>query len=253
MALREQAQPEILRAVGVLIFVDQDIFEPLLVALQDFPVGLQEVEDMQQKIAKIAGVEDLEPGLIGGIKFLPATIGVTFIFTGIEILRVQPPVFPLVDQTGKHPRRPAFLVDFGGLDQLLEQAQLVVGVENGEIALQADQFGMLAEHFRADAVEGAEPGHALETLADDCCNPLLHLASGLVGEGHGENLAWPGLAREDDMGEPPGEGGGLAGAGAGEDQHRAVGGQHGLALRRIEAAHIGRVALLRYIDSIGHR
>ena len=56
MALREQAQPEILRAVGVLIFVDEDIFEPLLVALQDFPVGLQQVEDMQQQIAKVAGV-----------------------------------------------------------------------------------------------------------------------------------------------------------------------------------------------------
>ena len=55
------------------------------------------------------------------------------------------------------------------------------------------------------------------------------------------------------MGESASEGSGLAGAGTGEDQHRAVGGQHGLALRRIEAAHIGRIALLGYIDSIGHR
>ena len=252
-ALREQAQPEILRAVGVLIFVDQDIFEPLLVALQDFAVGLQEVEDMQQQVAEVAGVERDQAGLIGRVKFLAAAIGVAFILVGIEIGGVETAILPLVDQAGKHPRRPAFLVDFCGLDQLLEQAQLVIGVENGEIALQADQFGVLAQHFRADAVEGAEPRHPLEALADDRGDPFLHLAGGLVGEGHGENFAGPGLAREDDMGESASEGSGLAGAGTGEDQHRAVGGQHGLALRRIEAAHIGRVALLRYIDSIGHR
>jgi len=48
VALGEQAQPEILRAVGILIFVDQDIFEPLLKALQDLPVCLQQIEDMEQ-------------------------------------------------------------------------------------------------------------------------------------------------------------------------------------------------------------
>jgi len=102
---------------------------------------------------------------------------------------------------------------------------------------------MLAQHLGADAVEGAEPGHALEALADDGSDPFLHLAGGLVGEGHRENLARPGLAREDDMGQPPGEGGGLAGAGAGEDQHRSFCREHGLALRRIQATDIGRVIL----------
>ena len=41
------------------------------------------------------------------------------------------------------------------------------------------------------------------------------------------------------MGEAGGQRGGLAGAGAGEDQHRAFGRQHGLALRRVEAGEIG--------------
>ncbi len=54
------------------------------------------------------------------------------------------------------------------------------------------------------------------------------------------------------MGEPAGEGGGLAGSRASQHQHRAFGGQHGLSLRRIEAADIGRIILVRYIDDIGH-
>ena len=122
VALREQPQPEILRAVGVLIFVDQDIFEPLLVALQDLAVGFQQVEDMEQQVAEVAGVERDQPGLIGGVKFLAAAIGVAFILVGIEIGRVETAILPLVDQPGEHPRRPAFLVNLGGLDQLLEQS-----------------------------------------------------------------------------------------------------------------------------------
>ncbi len=49
---------------------------------------------------------------------------------------------------------------------------------------------------------------------------------------------WLGQARRrgDQMGEAGGQRGGLAGAGAGQHQHRALGGQHRLALRRVEAA-----------------
>src|SRR3546814_13708521 len=72
--------------------------------------------------------------------------------------------------------------DLFGLDQLLENAELVVGIEDGEIALQADQFGVAAEHLRRDAVKGAEPGHALDRVADHAPDALAHFARRLVGE-----------------------------------------------------------------------
>ena len=252
MALGEQSQPEILRAVGVLIFVDENIFEPLLIAFQYLPVGFQQVENMEQKIAEVAGVQRDQSGLIGSVKFLAAAIGVAFVFTGIEVLGIESPVLPLVDQAGQHPWGPAFLVNLGGADQLLEQAKLVIGIENGEIALQADQLGMLPQHFCADAVEGAEPRHAFETLSDDCPDPFLHLAGRLVGEGHRENLARPGLARKDDMRQPPGEGSGLAGACASQHQYRAFGRENGFALRRVQSLHIRRIGFLRMFDRFGH-
>ena len=78
-----------------------------------------------------------------------------------------------------------------GLEQLLDQADLVVGVEDGEVGLQADQLGVAAQDLHADRVEGAEPGHALDHLADHLADALLHLARRLVGEGDGEDFARP--------------------------------------------------------------
>ena len=54
-----------------------------------------------------------------------------------------------------------------------------------------------------------------------------------------EDLARPGLAGGDQMGEPGGQRGGLAGAGAGEHQHRSFGREHRFALRRVQALQIG--------------
>ena len=67
---------------------------------------------------------------------------------GIEIGGGEPAVLPLVDEPGELARRPAFLVEPLGLDQLLEHAELIVGVEDGEIALEADEFGVAAKHLR---------------------------------------------------------------------------------------------------------
>ncbi len=52
--------------------------------------------------------------------------------------------------------------------QLLDQADLVVGVEDGEVGLQADQLGVAAQDLRADRVEGAEPRHALDDRRRPC-------------------------------------------------------------------------------------
>ena len=72
---------------------------------------------------------------------------------------------------------------------------------------------------------------------------LLHLARGLVGEGHGQNLAGPGLAGGEDMGKPGGQHAGLAGAGAGQHEEGAVRRLDGGALFGIEALQIGRLGV----------
>ena len=198
-------------------------------------MGLEDGQHVEQQIAEIARVEGREPGLVGGVEFLAAAGGEGLALGGVEHRRGQAAVLPAVDQPGELARGPALLVEVGGEDELLEQAQLVVGVEDGEVRLQADELGVAAQHARGDAVEGAEPRHALDRAAGNGGDALLHLARRLVGEGDGEDLARPGLAGGDEVGEARGQSGGLAGAGASQHQHRPLGRQHRLALRRVEA------------------
>src|SRR3546814_1256837 len=119
---------------------------------------------------------------------LALAVGIGLRVGGIEIAGNEAAVLPFVDEAGELACGPAFLVEPFGLDQLLENAELVVGIEDGEIALQADQFGVAAEHLRRDAVKGAEPGHALDRVADHAPDALAHFARRLVGEGHRENF-----------------------------------------------------------------
>jgi hypothetical protein len=103
--------------------------------------------------------------------------------------------------------------------QLLDQPRLIVGVEDGEVALQSDQFGMAAQHPHADRMEGAEP-HAIGRAADQLRHAVEHLARRLVGEGDGQDLRRPCTARDQLMGDAGGEHARLAGARAGQHEQR---------------------------------
>ncbi len=86
-------------------------------------------------------------------------------------------------------------------------------------------------------MKSAEP-HALGGAADHGVEPLAHLARRLVGEGDREQFGRQGAAGGKDVGEPGRQHAGLAGPGAGEDQHRAVDRLDGPALRIIEPGQI---------------
>ena len=121
-----------------------------------------------------------------------------------------------------------------------KQADLVVGIEDGEAGLEADELGVAAQDLDADGVEGAEPRHALDGAADEIADALLHLARRLVGEGDGEDLPGEGAARGEDVGDARRQHARLAGAGAGQNQHRAVERFDRRTLLRVEAVEIGR-------------
>ena len=103
-----------------------------------------------------------------------------------------------------------------------------------------DQLGVPAQDFHADRMEGAEPRHAFDHAADDLADAVLHLARRLVGEGDGEDLARPGAAGREDVGDAHGQHAGFAGAGAGQHQHRAVERLDREPLLGIEPGEIGR-------------
>ena len=63
-ALGEQAQPEILRDVGVLILVDQDVAEPAMIEGEDIRMRLPQGDAMHHEIAEIDGIHLGQPRLV---------------------------------------------------------------------------------------------------------------------------------------------------------------------------------------------
>jgi len=176
-------------------------------------------------------------------------------FAGGHFRRRKAAVLPAVDEGGQRARRPALLVDVVRVDHLLHQAQLVVGVEDGEIRFEAGELGVTAQHARADGVERAQPLHAFDHAADQRADALLHLARGLVGEGDGQQLPGPGAARGENVGEAGRQHTRLAGSGAGQHQHGSVHRHHRFALLLVEPGQIARLvahdAVVRFFAECG--
>ncbi len=147
-------------------------------------------------------------------------------------------ILPALERTEQKARRAVALVDPFGLGDLLHQAELIVGVENGEVGLQPHRFGVTPQQPRRDRMEGAEP-QSLGRGGDHPLQTLAHFERRLVGEGDGDDLAGKGPASREDMGKPGRQHPRLAGAGPGQHQDGAVDRQHRGALRRVEADEIG--------------
>ena len=241
MSLRQEPKPQILRDVRVLILVDEDVSKPPLILRQHVLMLPKDRDHVEQQVAEIDGVQRFQPGLIGGVK-LAAPVVEQRMIRRRDLVRRDRPVLPVVDDPGQKPRGPAFFVDVLERDELFHQPDLIVRVENGEVRLEPHKLGMAAQKLHADRVEGAEPRHPLDRLAQMAAHPVLHLACGLVGEGHGEDFVRSRRMRVQKMRDPRGQRLGLAGPRAREHEDGPVERLDRLALRRVQLVEIGRRA-----------
>ncbi len=142
------------------------------------------------------------------------------------------------------PGGPAFLVHVGGGDELLEQAQLVVGVENGEVGLQARpaRHGGAASWRRS---HGRCRARACPPPPRRCMRPTRSRISraALLVKVTARNLGRPGVRVATRWARRAVSAAVLPVPGAGQHQHWPFGGEHGVALGRVEAGQIGRLWL----------
>ncbi len=103
-----------------------------------------------------------------------------------------------------------------------------------KFALQADHFGVAAQDFHANRMEGAHPRHALDHLADHLPDAQFHLARRLVGEGDGEDFLRPRFAEIEDVRDACRQYPGFPGSRARQHQHRPVQRLDRLALLGVE-------------------
>ena len=111
-------------------------------------MGFEDAQRVEQQVAEIRRVERFEPLLIEAVKRAALAEGIGPAFGLRHVVGREPAILPAVDEGGERARGPAFLVDILRRDDLLHQAQLVVGVEDGEIGFEPGQLGMAAQHPR---------------------------------------------------------------------------------------------------------
>ena len=226
-------QMQVLRPVGVLVLVHQDLLPASLVARQHVGVLLEQEDGAHQQVVEVHRVVLVQLALVGLVdpgRGLVVVVGRLPLGGG----DVRQLVLALPDP-GQHPRRrEALLVQVQAAQHLLDDRHLVRAVVDREGPGQADLLAVAAQDPGADGVEGADGRLARRLLPDQPGDPLAHLVGRLVGEGDGHDLPRlrPGGHQ---VGHAVRQHPRLAAARPGQDQQRPAGVCHRLALRRVEA------------------
>ena len=100
------------------------------------------------------------------------------------------------------------------------KSQNVVIIEDDEVGIERQVFGLAAQQAGADGMEGAQPETLRGQFAEHAPHAVVHLAGGLVGEGDRQHLPGTDALPGDEPGDALGEHAGLAGTGACQDEHR---------------------------------
>ncbi len=138
----------------------------------------------------------------------------------LHVRGTQPFIFLRIDEPLRLARRPAGLIQIQFPADALDQAQLIVTVENLEILRQASFFPVCLQQPVSEAMESAHP-HAVGRQPQHFLEARAHLARRLVGKRYRENGPGRHILGANQPGNTVHQHAGLAAAGA--RQHQQVG------------------------------
>ncbi len=252
-AVRAQQADDVgLQRVGVLELVHEHVVETLAHAGAAGRVGEQAAPEEQQVVVVqdlllLLGVgvggEELGQALLGGQA--PGEGRVQHLVQrqlGVDAARVDVEARGLLRKAG------AAAAEAETRARHVHEVLGVAAVHDREVRLHADVAGVDAEQAGGGGVEGAAPdavGGAAGTVAarrEHRLHPAQHLGGGAAREGEQQDAARVGAAL-DEVGDAMHERGRLAGAGAGDDEQRAVAVLRGGELLWVELDEHGGVLL----------
>ncbi len=231
------AHQGVLGVVGVLVLVHEDVPEAAAVVVGDIRERLEEVDRGHDDVVEVQGVGLAQPRLVHPVRLgdrLLEAVG-RLVREGLLVDELVLEVGDLgAEGLGREPLGVEVQVPADQGHQALGVGRVVDREGRGEAQL----LGLAAQDAHARAVEGGDP-HGVRPRADQFLDALLHLARGLVGEGDREDLARVHTARAEQMRDAVRQDAGLAGAGAGDDEQRAAGVDHGGLLLVVEPLQEG--------------
>ena len=187
----QQLHQLVLRAVGVLVLVDQQIAIAALVALAHFARNLEQAHGLQQQIVEVQRVVLAQLVLVG-LEDVGDALAVGILRAEEILLRIDHVVLGPGDAAQHRARRELLGVEPHALHDLLHDALLIVLVEDRKRARQAlvadlQRFDVAAQNAHAQRVEGGDQRLGERRVAQQLFDALGHLAGGLVGEGDGQD------------------------------------------------------------------
>ena len=216
----EVLDEQVLRVVGILVLVDEQVVEPALPRRQHVGMLGEKPHRQEQQVVEVDGVVRAHLGLIFGVEFRDQG-GVLLVVLTSVVLGALEIVLRL---------RYRF-ADTTGLDDLLVQSAApvypaherlrIVGIVDREVAVEAHRSCFLAKDSPTDGVKRAHPD-LRRGRPDERADPLLHLLCGLVREGYRQDSPrWDALI--DEMREAVSQRPGLAAPRSRKDEYRTGG------------------------------
>ena len=216
---REVTQEHVLRAVRVLVLVDQDVVIAVLPLFEGPVARLEQPAGKDEQIVEVDGVVLLEEGLVPAPhrRRDPVELAAGLVH---EIRRAAELVLGRRDDGADRAGREEPLGDACLPHRLPEERPLVGGVVDGEAAVQAHLGAVTPQQPGAEGVEGARGEVSEGRVADELLQAAAQLLGRLVGEGDGHDLPRGDVEVADEIGDPMGQDTRLPGAGPSQDEQR---------------------------------
>ena len=238
MGLRQPADDRILRIVGVLILVDQNVLELLLIAGQHVGTIPQQDVGLQKQIIEVhraVALATLAVDVVDVAEF--GDLGLPVLGRAGRIGQIGARRDEAVLGVGDTRREHVGLVLLVGKVQFphdgLQQVFAVAGFVDRERIGEPDLFGVLPQDARKDRVERTHADIAAAVVGQHLRDAFAHRLGGLVRKGQGQNV--PGLnALLDHVCDARGQHAGLARPRARDDERRRVVIDHGIPLGGVQ-------------------
>ena len=236
VAAGEQEDDLVLRLVGVLVLVDEDVLEALAVRLEHVGVIAEQPDGVDEQVVEVHRPGLVQPGLVLAVHVGPLAVedvlGPRRGGVGIDEL-----VLPQADDGVHAARREPFGVEGEVADHVAGEPDGIGLVVDRERAGVAEPVGVRPEDAHARRVERAHP-HRPDDRTDERPHPLAHLVGRLVGERDRQDPPWMD-ALVDEVGDAVGEHAGLPRTRPGDDEQRAAAVHDGVELVRVQPVRGG--------------
>jgi hypothetical protein len=230
---RQRLHQQVLRPVRVLVLVDEQMGAAARVALARLGggVGGEQRQCLEQDVVEVDGIGPQKARFVARVD-LGDELRVGRERARLHLRGRLHRVLGAADASQERARRPGGVVDALRAQDPPHERDLVVGVVDREVRIEADRSAIPPEDPQAQAVKRADPRTA-GARAEKPFDALAHLARRFVREGDGDDAA--GIdALMDQPGDPVGDDARLAGARPREDQQRAARMDDRLPLRGVQ-------------------